>query len=61
MKKMYTAVKPTNQGDAQHMARSVINVASSTSSEKYAEVPRAAQSIPWKKKLNKNRSLTSKW
>ena len=31
------------------MARSVINVASSTTSEKYAKVPREAWSIPWKK------------
>ena len=56
-----TAVKPTNQDDAWHMARrSVINAASATTSEKYAEVPRAVQSIPWKKKMNGNKSLASK-
>ena len=56
-----TAVKPTNSDDAQHMARSVINVASSTTSEMCVKVPRAAQSIPWKKKPNRNKSLALKW
>ena len=30
------------------MARSVINLASSPTSEKYADVPRTMQAIPWK-------------
>ena len=54
-------VKPTNCDDAQHMARTVINAASSTTSEKYAKFPRAAWSTPWKKKMIENKSLGTKW
>ena len=43
------------------MARGVTNVARSTTLKQYAEVPRAVQSIPLKRKLYTNKCLVSKW
>ena len=43
------------------MARGVTNVASSTTSKKYAEVPGTVQSTPFKRKLYTSKSLASKW
>ena len=56
-----TADKNTNRYDAQHMARGVTNVASSTMLKKYAEVPGAVWSIPLRRKLYIKKSLALKW
>ena len=55
-----TSNKNTNQDSVQCMERGVTNVASSTVSKMFAEVPEAAQSTLFKRKLYTNKTLASK-
>ena len=56
-----TVDKNTNQDDAQHMERGVMNVASSTILKMHARVPGAVWSTPLKRKLYMNKSLALKY
>ena len=56
-----TVDKNTNEDDTWCMVSHVTNVASSTILKTYAEVPGAAQSIPYKRNLYINKSLALKW